>query len=70
MAIFWIYADTTRKPATQFVTLAKYLLKQSAPEGMDEVSARELVRAWLAAPIGYRTKNGSLDKVEATWLMV
>jgi hypothetical protein len=69
-AIFWIYADTTRKLATQFVTLAKELVKQTAPEGMDEVSARELVRAWLAAPIGYRTKNGSLDKVVATWLMV
>lgn len=70
-AIFWIYADTTRKLATQFVTLAKELVKQTASEGMDEESAREHVREWLAAPIGYRTKNGSLDKVPvATWLMV
>ena len=69
-AIFWIYADTTRKLATQFVNLANELGKQTAPEGMDEASARELVMAWLAAPIGYRTKNGSLDKVVARWLMV
>ena len=71
-AIFWIYADTTRKLATQFVTLAKELVKQTAQDsdGMDEKSACELVRAWLAAPTGYRTKNGPLEKVVATWLMV
>ena len=69
-AVFWIYADTTRKLATQFVTLAKKLVKEAAPEGMNEESALEHVRAWLAAPIGYRTKNGSLDKVVASWLMV
>ena len=70
-AVFWIYADTTRKLAAQFVTLAQELRTESASDGMDEISAREVVKAWLAAPVGYRKKNDKTERVEeAKWLIV
>ncbi|KAK3941872.1 P-loop containing nucleoside triphosphate hydrolase protein [Diplogelasinospora grovesii] len=69
-AVIWIYADTTRKLGAQFVTLAKELSKDTVSDSMDEVSAREVVKGWLGAPVGYRTERGRSVKVEATWLMV
>ncbi|KAL8831927.1 MAG: hypothetical protein Q9170_005089 [Blastenia crenularia] len=69
-AVIWVYADTTRKLGAQFVTLAQELGQEAASDSMDEISAREVVKAWLAAPVGYRTKHGKSDKVNATWLMI
>lgn len=40
------------------------------PEGMDKISARETVMAWLASPVGHRTQGGKHEVVDATWLKV
>ncbi|KAL9028780.1 MAG: hypothetical protein Q9196_002903 [Gyalolechia fulgens] len=69
-AVIWIYADTSQKLGAQFVTLAQELGREAASDGMDEASSREVVKAWLATPVGYRTKNGKSEKVNPTWLMV
>ncbi|KAL9611676.1 MAG: hypothetical protein Q9167_003705 [Letrouitia subvulpina] len=69
-AIFWIYADTVRKLAAQFVALAKELGSAATSEDIEEVSAREIVKGWLASPVGYYKKDGRSEKVDATWLLV
>lgn len=69
-AVILIYANTTRKLGAQFVALAKELMKGEISDSIDEVSAYEAIKAWLAAPVGYRKDNGRSVKVEATWLMV
>lgn len=69
-AFIWMYADTTRKLGAQFVALAKELMEGESSDGIDEVSARELVKAWLAAPVGRRKERGRTMKSEVTWLMV
>lgn len=70
-AVFWIYADTTRKLAAQFATIAKELGQETASDGMDEVTAREVVKGWLAAPVGYCMISGKYKKVDdPNWLVV
>lgn len=71
-AVIWVYADTARKMAAQYVALAKALGQgqEAVSDGMDEVSARNIVNAWLASPVGHRTENGNQVKVEGKWLMV
>lgn len=69
-AVCWIYADTAQKLGAQFVDLAKELRKGTASESIDEVSAREVVKAWLAAPVGYRVEKGKASQVDAKWLIV
>jgi hypothetical protein len=69
-AVFWIYADTTRKLAAQYVALAKELGTEAVTDALDEVSARDIVRNWLSAPTGFRTTNGVSQKVDAKWLII
>lgn len=69
-AIFWVYADTTEKLGTQFLVIAKELGLGAANETMDEVEARDLVKAWLASPVGRRTEKGKFQEIHAKWLMV
>lgn len=69
-AVFWIYADTTRKLAAQYVTIAKEMGTEGATDALDEVSAREIVRDWLSAPTGFRTVNGVSQKADARWLII
>ncbi|KAJ0120519.1 tetratricopeptide repeat domain-containing protein [Diaporthe amygdali] len=69
-AIIWIYADTSRKLGSQFVTLAKKLGGQSISEALDEISARDVVKSWLTSPVGHRIQGGRSQRVDVTWLMV
>lgn len=69
-AIFWIYADTTEKLGTQFLIIAKELDLGEANETMDVVEARDLVKAWLASPVGRRSGKGQSEEINAKWLMV
>ena len=68
--VIWIFLDTARKFGAQFVTLAQELVQGAASGGLDEVSARDVVQAWLVAPVGERTVHGRNERVTATWLMV
>ncbi|KAK7912199.1 tetratricopeptide repeat domain-containing protein [Apiospora marii] len=69
-ATFWVYADTVQKLGAQFVMLARELGQGSSSESIDEISARELVKGWLASPRGYRPVDGELRPVEGRWLFV
>lgn len=69
-AVIWVYADTDRKLASQFVELAKELAHGAASDAMDEVSAREAVKAWLASPVGHRRRQGRPVRSEGRWLMI
>lgn len=70
-AIIWVYSDTKAKLRAEFVELAGELSNDAIPASTDEISAREFVKAWLAAPLGHRMEGGRKTEVEdARWLMV
>ncbi|KAI9172710.1 nb-arc and tpr domain containing protein [Paramyrothecium foliicola] len=69
-AVIWMWADTERKLGPQFVTLAKELNPLAAGDSTDEVSAREIVKQWLASPRGRRMNGSELSVMEARWLMI
>jgi hypothetical protein len=66
----WIYSDTTEKIGTQFLAIAKEHGLERVTETMDVVEARDIVKAWLAGPSGYRISKGQRQKANATWLIV
>ncbi|KAI9664019.1 MAG: hypothetical protein M1821_007510 [Bathelium mastoideum] len=69
-AVFWIYADTTQKLAAQFSAIAKELGLEEKDTNLDDVAAREMVKEWLAEPVGYYPREDAEDATEVTWLLV
>ncbi|EFX00266.1 nb-arc and tpr domain containing protein [Grosmannia clavigera kw1407] len=70
-AVIWLYADTAQKMGAQFSVLAKELSHVPVPDSVDDVSARDIVRGWLAAPAGHRNEHGQAVQADVgTWLMV
>ena len=63
-AVFWLQADTSEKLAAGFSKVA-LLLGLERNEGLaDPVASRELVKGWLAQPIGHA------EAKQARWLLI
>ncbi|KAF2810563.1 uncharacterized protein BDZ99DRAFT_386857, partial [Mytilinidion resinicola] len=70
-AVFWVTADTTRKLADQFLAIAKELgLDRDGDNKLDEIAAREKVKAWLADPTGYYPREDSFKDAPISWFFV
>jgi len=69
-AVFWVLADTTKNLASGFAEIAKRLGLSSEPGNEpDDVMAREVVRGWLANPVGRFTDNdGKVTTRKGRWL--
>lgn len=69
-AVFWVFADTKRKLANGFADIAKRLgLSGDNDNEPDDVTAREMVKGWLANPVGIFTdKDGKSERREGRWL--
>ncbi|KAK5123908.1 hypothetical protein LTR85_002104 [Meristemomyces frigidus] len=71
-AVFWVYADDTRKLGRSFARIAVELglVAEESAEAQDRVLTRDLVLGWLAQP--YKSyKHWETGPVEeASWLVV
>ena len=69
-AVFWVFADTTRKLASGFADISKRLgLSGDSDNEPDDVTVREMVKRWLANPVGIFTdKGGKVTRREGRWL--
>lgn len=53
MPFFGSLRTQIEKLRAQFVTIAKEIGKEGVSDSLDDVSAREVVKNWLAVPVGY-----------------